>query len=721
MTISLTTARFSYSGNGVTTAFSFPNLFFADADLAVFLVDAGNVVTNPVLNTDYTVSGAGSLSGGTVTFLAAPATGVTVVIARSTAATQGLDLDNVTALPMTSLEAALDRAMLVIKEVSDKLARAVRSPISAIYSFDWTFPTPVANKVLGVNAAGTGLEMRGPQAWTSGAGAPGAGTGVVGDYYLDTSTGDVYLKTGVSTWALQLNMRGPQGVPGSMTGPGSSVVGNLPTFASTSGTLLQDSGVSLAALIGYAAIVAGSGGGTSTLTVGSACYIVVTGSTTHTIVLPVVSTLTLGTTYRIVNLSTGTVTVQSSGANTIATVAQYGVADLTSNAITGTSAAVWQALFVGGTVTTGFGSLVYHNTATHNRIRFNSANAVTAGTNAQGQGALTETVNMITTAANNPSGVTLPSPSSTSTTSTWVTVINKGANPVKVYPASGHQIDALGANTAITLPVGGVLTFYSLGTTQWYSSNTGSLLTDANGNVSIGGALQAGLSGQVEAFQVLGASGPTATIAPKRYTADTFGANIRGYKSRGAAVGTNTVITTGDDLLQITGIGYDGSAYSQAAQIILSTEGTISSGIIPGVINFKTADAAGAMTSRLRIDSSGNILSIGAGGLGYGTGAGGAVTQITSRSTGVTINKASADITLFTAAGSTTATTFTVTNSLVAATDTIVAVQKSGTNLYNIIVTAVGAGSFNVTFYTTGGTASDTPVFHFNVIKGANS
>ena len=112
-----------------------------------------------------------------------------------------------------------------------------------------------------------------------------------------------------------------------------------------------------------------------------------------------------------------------------------------------------------------------------------------------------------------------------------------------------------------------------------------------------------------------------------------------------------------------------------------------------------------------------SILSNGAGGVGYSTGAGGAVTQLTSRTTGVTINKTSGAITMFTAAGSTTAATFTVTNSTVAATDVIILNQKSGTNLYNLEVTAVAAGSFNVTFFTTGGTASDAPVINYAVIK----
>jgi hypothetical protein len=108
----------------------------------------------------------------------------------------------------------------------------------------------------------------------------------------------------------------------------------------------------------------------------------------------------------------------------------------------------------------------------------------------------------------------------------------------------------------------------------------------------------------------------------------------------------------------------------------------------------------------------------GTGGVGYATGAGGAVTQGTSRTTGVTLDKTSGAITLFSAAGSATAATFTVTNSTVAATDVIILNQKSGTDLYDLMVTAVAAGSFNISFRTTGGTTTEQPVFNFAVIKG---
>ena len=117
----------------------------------------------------------------------------------------------------------------------------------------------------------------------------------------------------------------------------------------------------------------------------------------------------------------------------------------------------------------------------------------------------------------------------------------------------------------------------------------------------------------------------------------------------------------------------------------------------------------------------GNVLIFGAGALGYATGSGGTTTQGTSRTTGVTLNKTNGAITMFSAAGSVVAATFTVTNSTVAATDTIILNQKSGTNLYVLLVTAVAAGSFNITFYTTGGVATDAPVINFSVIKAVTA
>ena len=131
-----------------------------------------------------------------------------------------------------------------------------------------------------------------------------------------------------------------------------------------------------------------------------------------------------------------------------------------------------------------------------------------------------------------------------------------------------------------------------------------------------------------------------------------------------------------------------------------------------------TTSTIGAATSVTSLTATGAITSTGTGGIGYATGAGGAVTQGTSRTTGVTLNKRCGAITMFTAAGSATAASFTVTNSTIGANDVIILNQASGTNLYVLLVTAVAAGSFTVTFYTTGGTTSDAPVINFAVIDG---
>jgi hypothetical protein len=134
-----------------------------------------------------------------------------------------------------------------------------------------------------------------------------------------------------------------------------------------------------------------------------------------------------------------------------------------------------------------------------------------------------------------------------------------------------------------------------------------------------------------------------------------------------------------------------------------------------------TGTAQNAYVTALSIDSGKAVLAVSTGGLGYGTGAGGAVTQITSRTTGVTLNTPTGAITLVSAAGTTAIQAFTVTNSTVAATDTIQICQKSGTDRYRIYVTAVGAGSFEISYATLSGTTTEQPVFNFAVIKGVTS
>jgi hypothetical protein len=88
---------------------------------------------------------------------------------------------------------------------------------------------------------------------------------------------------------------------------------------------------------------------------------------------------------------------------------------------------------------------------------------LTAGTNSQGQGPITTDQVTITTAASNPSGVTLP----TAVAAKRVIIANRGANPVNVYPASGAAIGALATNAPVLMGVNQSVEFFARNATQW--------------------------------------------------------------------------------------------------------------------------------------------------------------------------------------------------------------------------------------------------------------
>jgi hypothetical protein len=158
------------------------------------------------------------------------------------------------------------------------------------------------------------------------------------------------------------------------------------------------------------------------------------------------------------------------------------------------------------------------------------------------------------------------------------------------------------------------------------------------------------------------------------------------------------------------------SAGSNPSVALIYTSSTIPIAFLINSVELMRLTANGTLTLNY-----GSLTLIGSGGLGYGTGSGGAITQITSRTTGVTLNKTNGAITLVSAAGLATYQTFTVTNSTVAATDVIHVCQKSGTDKYIILVTAVAAGSFAITYATTGGTTTEQPVFNFAIIKAVTA
>lgn len=196
-------------------------------------------------------------------------------------------------------------------------------------------------------------------------------------------------------------------------------------------------------------------------------------------------------------------------------------------------------------------------------------------------------------------------------------------------------------------------------------------------------------------------------------------------KSKSGTVGTLSAVTDGDNLgiIQFNGADNDAtSTFNPAAYISAQVAGAVASTSIPGRLNFSTtAVGATSPTTIVQIASTGLTVIRDTAGLGYGTGSGGTVTQATSRTTGVTLNKTNGSITLVSAAGTATWQSFTVTNSAVAISDVVILSQRSGTDLYMLEVTAVAAGSFRISFATTGGTTTEQPVFNFAVIKAVTA
>ena len=141
MTISTTTNRTSAAGNGSTTAFATGFKFFTASDLKVVLVtDSTGAEAVQTITTNYTVSGAGEDSGGTVTMVTAPASGETLVIIREQPYTQGLDLVENDPFPSESVEQSLDKSVILAQQNNDALGRTVRLPDGDTSGVDLTLP-----------------------------------------------------------------------------------------------------------------------------------------------------------------------------------------------------------------------------------------------------------------------------------------------------------------------------------------------------------------------------------------------------------------------------------------------------------------------------------------------------------------------------------------------------------------------------------------------------
>ena len=122
--------------------------------------------------------------------------------------------------------------------------------------------------------------------------------------------------------------------------------------------------------------------------------------------------------------------------------------------------------------------------------------------------------------------------------------------------------------------------------------------------------------------------------------------------------------------------------------------------------------------------ATGSITSSGSSGIGYVTGAGGTVIQGTNKSTAVTLDNISGQITMNGAnLNNNTAVTFRVNNNTISATDVpTVAISGGTASVYFISVVQVAAGYFDIAVINfSGGALAEALEINFAVIKAANN
>ena len=158
MTISSTTVRNSYSGDGTTDTFTYNFKIFQDSDIQVIIRSANGTETIKTITTHYTVTDAGVASGGTVVFTAGniPTNTETVVLRRNIPQTQAIDYIANDPFPAESHEEGLDRATMAIQQIQEEVTRSLKlSKTNTMTSTEFTVgAADRANKILAFDASG---------------------------------------------------------------------------------------------------------------------------------------------------------------------------------------------------------------------------------------------------------------------------------------------------------------------------------------------------------------------------------------------------------------------------------------------------------------------------------------------------------------------------------------------------------------------------------------
>lgn len=123
-----------YACNGAQVVFDFAFKVFEASDLRVVKTDSSAVETDLTLTTHYTVSlnaDQDANPGGTITTVAAYATGNKITITSEVPETQGVNITNLGGFYPAIINKALDRLTILVQQLAEKVARAPKVDISS--------------------------------------------------------------------------------------------------------------------------------------------------------------------------------------------------------------------------------------------------------------------------------------------------------------------------------------------------------------------------------------------------------------------------------------------------------------------------------------------------------------------------------------------------------------------------------------------------------------
>lgn len=763
MTISNTASHATYTGNGSQQIFDVKNgsegIYFDAASELYVTVRVDDTVTVKSIGTHYTVAGAGT-DTGTITFLTAPASGAEVRIERRTPLTQTLNLTSGGAFNPTNVESNFDK---VIRALQDQARGVSGGQANGTYDGD-----PLTKTASGTAWDGEDLPAQGfadgvndddlatvgqIQPFVDDAEAAAAAAATSQSAAATSATAASTSATNAATSASSASTSASAALTSATAAASSATAAASSATSASSSASAASTSATNASSSASAASTSASNAATSATEAAAAVGFVFTYSTTTTMADP------------------GSGTVRFNNA-TLASVTAIAIDDLSAdNGNPDVSA--WILTFDNSSATNK-GTLRFRKkSAPQNFVDFtvtgltdNSGWTELAVTHAASSGSLSNADTLLmafyATGDVGPAG---PAGSGSGDVNGPASSV---ASEIALFDGTTGKLIKRATTTGIIKATSGVIAAAVSGT-DYAPATSGSAILKGNGAGGFSSAVAstdyAPATSGSSILKGNGSGGFSNAASGTDYAPATSGtAILKGNGSGGfsaASGGTDyanashthtqsdlTGLTTADSP-QFTGVNVghaSDTTVTRASAGVIAVEGNH----VPSPASQAQGDVLyhnGTTWARLAAGTSGQFLKtngaganpawadggstvgtpVTSGTIGYGTGTGGAVTQATSITTGVTLNKAAGAITLYSSSTLTadTVTSFTLTNSTIAATDVVLVTWKTNvTHRVSIYVSAIVGGSCKINMVNHDIATNlivSNYVLNFVVIKAATS